>query len=238
MRGGVEALSGISYTHYLHDAILEHAQVSGDVEFLISQLEGMVYTFDLWNVTFNSTTGLYHRIPLSDAQEFSLPGYVVGGPNGGPVEVWNSMENNHDVIWLGPETYRPNFNAYMVAGARAIATVAELSGNSAVSEQFTTRASDLEERMFATLWDQDLSFWIDVIAGSDIPCIGRELIGYFPYRFNVGTNETFVKGLDAALTPDAFITAYGPTTLEQTNEYYTALKNLTYCCVSDSKDSL
>lgn len=36
--------------------------------------------------------------------------------------------NDYNLIWLGPETYRPNFNAYMIANARAISTVANLTG--------------------------------------------------------------------------------------------------------------
>lgn len=36
--------------------------------------------------------------------------------------------NDYDVIWLGPETYRPSFNAYMVANAWAIGEVAALAG--------------------------------------------------------------------------------------------------------------
>lgn len=81
------------------------------------------------------------------------------------------------------------------------------------------------------LWSNSLQFWIDVVEGTDLACEGRELIGYFPYRFGVGTEEKYVRGLEAALTPEAFITEYGPTTLEQTNPYYTAFKNTTYCCM-------
>lgn len=135
-RGGVEYLSGITYTHFIHRAILEHAQATGDTDFLTSQLQGMIYTYNLWNITRDNTTGLYHRTPLSDAQEYSLPGYLTGGPGGGPVQVWDDFGlsmgdgggNDYTLIWLGPETYRPNFNAYMVAGAYAISEVANLTG--------------------------------------------------------------------------------------------------------------
>lgn len=230
-RGGVEPLSGITYTHYMQDAVWEHAQATGDTDFLTAQLDGMIRTFNLWNVTINQTVGLYHRNPLQDAQEFSLPGYIVGGVDGKPVDVWNDTRNDYDLIWLGPETYRPDFNAYMVAGARAISEVASLVGNSALSEQWSARASTIEDRMNSVLWERSIQWWIDVVEGSNIRAIGRQLIGFFPYRFGVGTNETFVKALEAGLTPKEFITEFGPTTLEQTNPYYTALKNLTYCCV-------
>lgn len=135
-RGGVEKLSGITYTHYVHRGILEHAQTTGDIPFLTSQLEGMIDIYYLWNSTRDNKTGLYHRNPLQDAQEYSLPGYLTGGPQGGPMQEWNDFGlspdmgggNDYNLIWLGPETYRPDFNAYMVAGAWAIAEVASLAG--------------------------------------------------------------------------------------------------------------
>jgi hypothetical protein len=232
-RAGVEAISGISYTHYIHRAIYEHAQALGDSSFLISQLDGMIKTFNLWNVTIYPTTGLYHRTPLSDAQEYSLPGWITGGPNGGAVQNWFDPLNDFTLIWLGPETYRPNFNAYMVAGARAIAEVAQLAGQESLAQEWNATASDLYSRMLNLLWNDDLQFWIDVVQGTNLQAIGRQLIGYFPYRLDVGTEESFVKGLEAGLTSSEFLTEFGPTTLEQTNQYYTALKNTTYCCVSN-----
>ena len=67
-RTAAELQTGISYTHYMQDAMLEHAQVTGDVDFLTSQLDGMIAMYRLWDVQFNTTVGLYHRTPLSDAQ--------------------------------------------------------------------------------------------------------------------------------------------------------------------------
>lgn len=105
----------ITYTHFIHQAIFEYAQAIGDSSFLESQLQGMIQMYNLWNVTQDQSTGLYHRTPLLDAQEFSLPGYLVGGPGMGMVQQWNSMENDYDLIDNGPETYRISFNAYMVS---------------------------------------------------------------------------------------------------------------------------
>lgn len=84
--------------------------------------------------------------------------------------------------------------------------------------------------MEGLLYSQQLNFWIDVVEHTNLRCEGRELIGYFPYRFDVGTNSTFIQGLETATNDEHFLTEFGPTTLEQTNPYYTALKNTTYCC--------
>ena len=111
MRAGVEIQTGINYTHYIQRAIYEHAQVTGDVEFLNSQLPGLINTFGLWQVQFDIATGLYHRTPLLGSQEYSLPGYLTGGPNGGPVTQWNAIGNNYTIIYNGLETFRPDFEA-------------------------------------------------------------------------------------------------------------------------------
>ena len=73
---------GLLYTQFVHQAIYDYAQTIGDADFLDSQLQGMIKMYNLWNVTQDSIAGLYHRTPLLDAQEFSLPGYITGGPNG------------------------------------------------------------------------------------------------------------------------------------------------------------
>lgn len=231
-RGGVEVISGLSYTEFIVSAIYEHAQVTGNVNFLKSQLEGMIHMYNLWNVTHNSTTGLYHRTPLSDAQEYSLPGYLVGGPNGGPVGAWDNYNNNWSLIDNGPETYRISFNSYMVSAARTISDVAMLANEHGIAEHWNHTASTLEDRMSDMLYDSDLNFWTDVIEGSNERAAGRQLIGYYPYRFGIGTDDAKIRGLEAGLTPENFLTEFGPTTLEQDNPYYTDFKNHTYCCVS------
>lgn len=230
-RGGVETIAGVTYTHYLHQAILETAQAIGDVEFLTSQLDGLIYMYGLWNSTRDNITELYHRTPLLDAQEFSLPGYVTGSSNGGPVDVWNSFSNNYSTIWLGPETYRPNFNAYMIAGARAISLVANLSGNGVLATTWSGYADSLYLKMTDTLYSNTSNFWIDVVQGTNLPVEGHQLIGLFPYRFDVGTEDSRIPGIEASLNEDVFISAYGPTTLEQTSPYFTAEKNISYCCL-------
>ena len=230
-RGGVETLAGVTYTHYLHRSFVEAAEASGDVGFLESQLDGMIHMYNLWNTTRDNATGLYHRTPLSDAQEFSLPGYTVGGPDGGPVQVWNSLDNDFDTIWLGPETYRPSFNTYMIANAYAISEVATLMGNDSLASIWNDYAANLYDNMKGLLWNEDLQFWIDVIEDGQIPAIGRQLIGLYPYRFDVGLEDSRISGIESSLNEDVFVAEWGPTTLEKSNPYFTADKNTTYCCL-------
>lgn len=231
-RAGAEAISGVTYTHFIHQAIYEQAQATGDAEFLASQLDGMIRMYGLWNTTQDSSTGLYHRTPLLDAQEFSLPGFLTGGPNGGPVQEWDNFQNDFDLIDLGPETYRPSFNSYMVAASQRISDVAAMAENNTLSQSWRNVSADLYDRVQKQLYDSGLNFWIDRVQGTNAPARGRQMIGYYPYRFGLGTDDSFVQGLEIGLDNDHFLTEFGPTTLEQTNPYYSAFKNLTYCCVS------
>ncbi|KAI7089038.1 hypothetical protein KC356_g2729 [Hortaea werneckii] len=203
-RGGVEKLSGISYTHYMHRAILEHAQATGDIPFLTSQLSGMIAMYNLWNTTIDNSTGLYHRIPLLDAQEYSLPGYLVGGPGGDRMHEWNDF---------GLTAAQGGGNDYALI-RDAISTVASLAGNGSLAETWVNYADDLYSSMEEMLYSDELNFWIDVVEGLD-----------------VGTDEAKIRGLEAGLTTDHLLSEYGPTTLEQDNPYYTAFKNTTNCCV-------
>ena len=68
-RGGVEKLTGITFTHYIHRGILEYAQASGDIPFLISQLEGMIA-----KKTDKFVKGLYN---FAEIDLFSLPDKVM-----------------------------------------------------------------------------------------------------------------------------------------------------------------
>lgn len=230
-RAGVEKLTGITYTHYVIRAAYEHAQVTGDVDFLTAQLEGMIEMFYLWNSTQDPGTGLYFREPVYDAQEYSLVCYVVGGPNGTAVQQWDAWDNNYSMLDHGPLTYRPSHNAYMVANARTIGDVAQLSGQNDLAQSWNDFSSELEGNMVSGLWDDDLNFWIDVVQGTNLQVMGRQLIGYFPYRFGIGVGNT-EQGLEFPLDWDHFLAEFGPTTLEKTNEYYYAFKNLTTNTVS------
>lgn len=106
-----------------------------------------------------------------------------------------------------------------------------MTGQSRLAQEWNITATALLNNMQSLLYDNDLNFWIDVIQGTNQPAVGRQLIGYYPYRFGIGTNSTNIQGLETGLNNKHFLTQFGPTTLEQINPYYTAFKNITYCCL-------
>ena len=212
------------YTHWIMDATYRKFQVDGDMSFLTSQLPGMIDMWNQWGFTFDSDVGLYYYTPTSDAQEFSLPGWVVS----------DAGLNNITLLNVGPDTYRPSHNAYMVANAQAIAQTARLAGEDTVAETFSSAASNLETAVLQNLWDPSQQFFVDVIRSNNSNLTrleGRQEIGLYPFRFDISLQSQYSNPPYEQLFEDAgFMTNYGPTTLERRNRFYGPIKPTTYCC--------
>ena len=218
----------ISYTQWNIDTIYRKSRtLDGNTAFLTSQLQGLVRMWREWDFTFDSAVGLYYYTPLFDAQEFSLPCWVAS----------NSGQNNLTLLLIGPDTYRPSHNTYMVANARAIALTAQLASETTLAREYTSTADHIEAAMYEHLWDSDLQFFIDVIKannhsqGHQGPVQGRQLVGLFPFRFGIGLTAKYANlSIQELFDPEGFQAPFGPTTLERRNEYYGATKPTTYCC--------
>jgi hypothetical protein len=207
------------YTHWILDSGLGLAQVTGDADFLVEQLEGMKHVFDKWRDYYDEDSGLYYFTPFYDAQEYSLPSYV-----------WGDEED----LATGPMTYRPSLNSYMVANARAIAAVADLASDSETSDNYTSVADDLEKAVLKHLWDPEQKFFVDVIKPENPnlePISGREEVGFYPFRFGIGLESDYMDPtIDQLNDPKGFNTEFGPPTIEARNQYYHAEKPDDYCC--------
>lgn len=212
------------YTQWILEAAASTANITGDFGFLQSQLPGMLRMWHEWDYTFDSNVGLYYFTPVWDAQEYALPGYVA--TNG----THNLLE--HD----GPDTYRPSHNAYMVANARAIASTASMMGNETLAAEYSGYAQSIEEAMFRHLWEPTKQFFMDAIRPDNMnesvmPLQGREEVGFYPFRFGIGLESNYSSpAMESLFDEDGFLTTYGPTTLEQRNEYYTERKPPFGCC--------
>ena len=138
------------------------------------------------------------------------------------------MGDNYTIPDNGPETCRPDFEALIIANEQAIAEVASLSGQTSLAQQLSAKAATLYQRMQDVLRNYQIQHWIDVVQETNLQCIDRQLIAVFPYRFDVGSDDKYVRGLEASLNNESLVSSFGPTTLEQTNVYYEELRNLTY----------
>jgi Trehalase len=209
------------YTHWILDAMFRRSQVNGDTQYTTEQLSDMAKLWGYWDSVYDTGAGLYYFTPNWDAQEYSLPGYIVA-PDGGQLQL------------DGPNTYRPDHNAYMVANARAIAQVATQAGDSATASDFSNIADQLERNMYTKLWDPAQNFFVDVIRPNNpnlTKVNGREEVGLFPFRFGIGLDVRYANvSAQQLFDPQGFLATYGPTTLEIRNQYYYATKPSGYCC--------
>ncbi|GAW23771.1 hypothetical protein ANO14919_133480 [Xylariales sp. No.14919] len=214
----------LQYTQWILDATSRRSMVTGDSEFLATQLHDMVRVWGLWDPYFNSTVGLYYYKPVWDAQELSLPGFVADPGN-----------TDWDLRKDGPDTYRPSHNAYMVANARAIARAANLAHDDNIESTFSRIADELEVAMYEILWAPEQEFFMDIIRPGNpglTRLTGREQVGLFPYRFGIGLEKRYAQpALDAMFDPVGFLAPYGPTTLEIRDPWFAATKpDPNYCC--------
>jgi hypothetical protein len=87
----------LQYTQWILDATSRRAMVTGDNEFLFTQLEDMVRVWHLWDPYYDSAVGLYYYQPVWDAQELSLPGFIA-----------DPFNEDFTLRKDGPYTFRPS----------------------------------------------------------------------------------------------------------------------------------
>ncbi|KAI1631513.1 Six-hairpin glycosidase-like protein [Biscogniauxia mediterranea] len=211
------------YTQWILDAMTRRAMVTGDRAFLSHQLNDMIRVWHEWDHVFDKAAGLYYYQPVWDAQELSLPGFVVDPNNTN----WNLRKD-------GPDTFRPSHNAYMAANARAVATAANFAHDGSTAAKFTKLADDLENAIHQRMWATEQRFFMDIIRPGNpnlTPLSGREQVGLFPYRFGIGLNRSYAQpAVDAMFDTDGFLAPFGPTTLEIRDPWFMATRPNDYCC--------
>ncbi|MFN9346619.1 MAG: MGH1-like glycoside hydrolase domain-containing protein, partial [Planctomycetota bacterium] len=151
-------------------------------------------------------------------------------------------------ILRGAPSYRPSFNAYMWADAKAIAKIASKQGKLDIEKQYNEFADKLKETMLAKLWDPSRKFFFpmfknnenrdgyEISAGTLVyqegrfagDSHGRELIGYVPWQFSMlEPNSSYEVAWAKLMDSDGFFADYGPTTVERNDPMFLLQKS---CC--------
>ncbi len=219
-----------NYSTWLADAVWATHQVHPDKIFITDLLPDLVKNYDGWaKRQWVPEVGLFWQIGHDDGMEFNI----------------NSRQTKD--ILRGAPGYRPSFNAYMWADARAIARVAEMAGDEATAESFNAKADEIKQQLQKRLWDPKRDFFFPMyrndeqdkegnvvkamtltyqsgrFAGSEH---GREEIGYVPWEFNLPD-----AGYEAAwkflMDPQYFYADHGPTTVERNDPMFLLQKS---CC--------
>ena len=219
-----------NYSTWLADAVWAVNHVHPDRKFVTDLLPDLVKNYEGWaKRQWVGEVGMFWQNGHDDGMEFNI----------------NSRQTKD--ILRGANGFRPTFNAYMWADAMAIARIADLAGNTAMSNAFGAKAAGIKKEIQTRLWDPKREFFFPMsmreeqdkegnvvkartltyesgkFAGNPH---GRELIGYVPWQFNL-PDRGFESAWKFLMDPDYFYAERGPMTVERHDPQY-LLKNS--CC--------
>lgn len=174
-------------------AVYDRWLADGRTEFAMSYLDGLVADYKAWEQERLTDSGLFWQRDVSDGMESSISG-------------GRKVKNA-----------RPSINSYMYANARAIAAIAELASNRALSAEYRDKAAHLKDLVQQQLWNRESAFF-ETRLESGRPAQVRENIGFTPWYFDLpepgrGSEAAWRQLMDA----QGFYAAYGPTTAERRN---------------------
>ena len=206
------------YSAWMADSVWATHLVHPNKAFLADLRPDLEKNFSEWRRrSWVPGAGLFWQVGHDDGMEFNIA----------------SRQTKN--ILSGAPSYRPSFNSYMWADARALAKIAALTGDHKSAQDHTLTASNLKAVLQKKLWDPKREFFFPMFrddeedkdgnkvkkntliyqsgkfAGSKH---GREEAGYVPWSFNLPDS-----GYEAAwkflMDPDYFYSEFGPTTVER-----------------------
>jgi hypothetical protein len=192
------------YSFWAATAVWRQYLVTGDTDFATSQLDNLVTQYRGWDNHFNSSLGLYWQVPVWDATECTAASYQTSDP------------------YHGGAGFRPTINGYQYGDARAIASLATLSGNTALASEYTSRANALQTAMQTHLWDSTRQFFMHMQRDNNPSqqlLTTREYMGFIPWMFDMPQSAD-IAAFSQLTDPQGFAATYGPTTAERRSPYY------------------
>jgi len=148
------------FSQWLAFALWERWKVTGDTRGVVDLLDDLVADYRAWEHEQMRNDGLFWQYDVRDAMEESISG-------------GRTVKN-----------VRPTISSYMYGNATGIAGIARLAGRSDVEEEFSRKASGLREKILATLWNPELTFFGSVDENLH-PIRVREAIGFIPWYFAI-----------------------------------------------------
>jgi len=220
-----------NYSTWLADSVLAVDAVHPDAAHVAGLLDGLIANDQGWRKRhYDPEVGLFWQTGHDDGMEFNI-----------------ASRQTQDIL-RGAPSYRPSFNAYMWADAKAIAKIAARQGRTDVEQEYEDFAQRLRETMVTKLWDPNRKFFFpmyknnenrdgyEISAGTLVyeqgrfagDSHGRELIGYVPWQFQMFEPESPYEVAWAKLMDrDGFFAEFGPSTVERNDPMFLLQKS---CC--------
>jgi hypothetical protein len=193
------------YSFWAASSVWQQYLVTGDRQFVVSQLENLVKQYRGWDTHFNDALGLYWQVPVWDATEYTAAAYESSDP------------------YHGGAGFRPTINAYQYGDARAISMIAALKGDMRLADEYRDRADRLRDALQRTLWDNSSKFYkhrhrdnnpSGALLGT------REIMGYLPWMFNMPNRDADLAAFAQLKDSQGFLSNFGPTTAERRSIWF------------------
>lgn len=122
----------------------------------------------------------------------------------------------------GDESYRMNANCFMAAAGYSMAKISSAIGRHwSDALYFNRRADEIKTAIFEKLWDDDISFFVEITNVDKIKIKGKESNCYSAWSFNLAPDdERYAKAWDYIMREDTFLCPFGVTTLEKESPHY------------------
>jgi hypothetical protein len=180
------------YSFPVADSVYAVYLANADASFAISLLANLVHNYGEWEATHLDPNGLFWQIDDRDGMEDSI----------------------------GGSGYRPTINSYMYSDAIAISKLAAMAGDPTLSQQYSSKAQALRDRIESKLWNPEAGFYETLPRGPDTHLVNvRELIGYLPWLYDA-PNPSHDVAWKQLTDHMGFAGAYGPTTAERRSYRY------------------
>ncbi len=198
-----EGIADAAYNYYL---------VNKDSAFIESQLSVMEHIYNLWLDHYDLKKDLYFIEPLLDATEYTISSIDASGGEDG---------------FRGGDAFRPTINSYMYGNALAIAHIALMKRDTALSNIYLQRAQEIKNNVQADLWNDMLHHFIDRYKVNNKFVHywdfirGRELAGYVPWSYNLpDDNAKYNSAWGNLMDTTKFLGKFGLRTDEPSYQYY------------------
>ncbi len=220
-----------NYSTWLADSAVAVDRVHPKEKLLIDLLPDLIANYEGWEQRhFVHEVGLFWQTGHDDGMEFNI------------------LSRQTQDILRGAPSYRPSFNTYMWADARAIAHIARMANKAEIAERFESKAESLKQKMLELMWDPKRQFFFPILKndeqrdGHTLKAMtrtyesgqftgdphGRELIGYVPWQFKLlGGPSQFEVAWKKLVDRDGFYADFGPSTVERNDPMFLLQKS---CC--------
>lgn len=177
------------FSNWNADAIYQKYLVDGNSKYMLDMLPDLITDYERWERERRLPNGLFWQADVQDGMEEQISG-------------GRKVKNA-----------RPTINSYMIANARAISNIAQLSGKTDIQKLYSAKADTLNSLVEKLMWCDSAQFYETIKENGDFANV-REAIGFIPWYFSIPDNsksEAWAQILDE----QGFLSPYGLTTAER-----------------------